>query len=395
MPKLSSKKPDEQKEKSKSEDKKSISEAPEKSKDDDSKRAKKMIRIILRKPNGDEQVEDLFIDPDTKPDDINETIKQELKNALNKVLNDPNAKIITKIIDFKPGELESIEEFETNPESLQKDFDEIVKNAPRTKTTKKKDTFGKTIIQIFRPNRDGKEMVEEFVEDPKQAVEDLLIDAETKPEDIDETIREELKKALNRIEDTNTIIISKVIDYKPGEEETTEEFETDPESVKKSVSDVVRNAPRIKTTKQKDLLGNIITRIFKRKPDGQETVEEIIEDPKITGKDIGDDDNIGRHPVDSEIVTIPKSLERLDEKEPKQKFVEDSGKVIGDDEMPKSFDEFVNMTDGTQSVQEKKDEPISTKLEFGQPNEMPSSKDTVDNVLVQFSDQPTKEKTIR
>ena len=403
-------------------------EKPESQKDDDDKkRPKKLIRIIIRKPNGDEQIEDLLIDPDTKPEDINDTIKQELQNVLNKSPNIPNdAKIITKIIDLKPEESESIEEFEMDPETARKNLDDAVKQTPRTKTSKKKDPFGKIITKIFLRKPDGKEeIVQEFVEDPKQtgkdigdldnigrvpeglksidpeffgkspkrpkkiiriilrqpngdeSIQDLSVDQNTTPKDLDKMIKDAIEKELSKIDDPKTKIISKVIDSKPGEEETTEEFEMDPETARKNLDDAVKKAPRTKTSKKKDSLGKIITKIFRRKPDGKEEIlREFVEDPKQTGKDIGDDDQ--PKPVSESMTTI----------------TDPTGKTI--------IRIVRKMPDGSQSVQELIEEPekkhddkptlttLTTTIEKGPKDTLPLPKDTVDNVLGQFSDPQSK-----
>ncbi|XP_075679673.1 uncharacterized protein LOC142644814 [Dermatophagoides pteronyssinus] len=396
----------------------------QKPENDDKKRPKKIIRIILRKPNGDEQVEDLLIDPDTKPEDINDTIKQELQNILDKSPNIPNdAKIITKIIDLKPGEEETTEEMETDPETARKNLDDAVKQTPRTKTSKKKDPFGKIITKIFRRKPDGKEeIVQEFVEDPKQtgkdigdfdnigrvpeglksidpeffgkspkrpkkiiriilrkpngdeSIQDLSVDQNTTPKDLDKMIKDAIEKELSKIDDPKTKIISKVIDSKPGEEETTEEFEMDPETARKNLDDAVKKAPRTKTSKKKDSLGKIITKIFRRKPDGKEEIlREFVEDPKQTGKDIGDDDQ--PKPVSESMTTI----------------TDPTGKTI--------IRIVRKMPDGSQSVQELIEEPekkhddkptLTTTTEKRPKDSLPSPKDTVDNVLGQFSDPQSK-----
>ncbi|KPM07365.1 hypothetical protein QR98_0058570, partial [Sarcoptes scabiei] len=67
------------------------------------------------------------------------------------------------------------------------------------------------------------------------------------------------------------MIIANIVSTTPGVEETVEEFETDPQTVKKNIDDVLKKAPRTKTSRKKDPL-----------------VEEKVEDPQVTGKDIGD-----------------------------------------------------------------------------------------------------------
>ncbi|XP_075588675.1 uncharacterized protein LOC124496507 isoform X2 [Dermatophagoides farinae] len=420
-----------------------ISTQPAKRIDDSmGKMPKKIIRIILRKPNGDESVEQLFLDPSTRPEDVDDTMKEEIQNVMNKI-DDPNTRIIFKIIDSKPCDEESIEEFETDPESLKTNINEAIRKLPRTKTNRKKNQMGKIVTKIFRRKPDGKEeIIDEFVEDPKQtgkdigdddipkpiiesmsklvdptgsrpldsemakmpeilkrfdvkeqrekrpkkiiriilrkpngdeSIEDVEINPATSPKDVDKAIKDAIQKKLPDINDPKTQIVSKVIDTKPGEEETTEEFETDPETARKNLDDVMEKAPRKKTTKKKDPLGKIITKIFKRKPDGKETVEEFVEDPKVTGKDIGDD-------------AMPKPIS-----ESVTRMTDPTGKT--------TTRIVREMPDGTKSIQEiieepeKKDELKPKKME-GRHDEKPSPKDTVDNVLGQFSDQPSKE-TIR
>ncbi|KAH9530282.1 Neuroblast differentiation-associated protein [Dermatophagoides farinae] len=388
------------------------------------------------------KLEQLFLDPSTRPEDVDDTMKEEIQNAMNKI-DDPNTRIIVKIIDSKPGDEESIEEFETDPESLKTNINEAIRKLPRTKTNRKKNQMGKIVTKIFRRKPDGKEeIIDEFVEDPKQtgkdigdddipkpiiesmsklvdptgsrpldsemakmpeilkrfdvkeqrekrpkkiiriilrkpngdeSIEDVEINPATSPKDVDKAIKDAIQKKLPDIKDPKTQIVSKVIDTKPGEEETTEEFETDPETARKNLDDVMEKAPRKKTTKKKDPLGKIITKIFKRKPDGKETVEEFVEDPKVTGKDIGDD-------------AMPKPIS-----ESVTRMTDPTGKT--------TTRIVREMPDGTKSIQEiieepeKKDELKPKKME-GRHDEKPSPKDTVDNVLGQFSDQPSKE-TIR
>lgn len=143
----------------------------------------------------------------------------------------------------------------------------------------------KKILRIVLRKPDGNEIVD-----------DLLVDPQTSPKDVDRMIKERIKAKLPEIKDSNTMIIGKVIDLKPGDEEKIEEFEADLESAKKNLDDAIKRAPKRKTIKKKDSLGKIITKIFRRKPDGKETIEEFVEDPKQTGKDIGDD-IFGKAPI--------------------------------------------------------------------------------------------------
>ncbi|OTF75613.1 hypothetical protein BLA29_010835, partial [Euroglyphus maynei] len=145
-----------------------ISRKSESPKPVDSKKMKpkKLVRIVLRKPNGEESIEDVAVDLNATPKDIDKAIKNALKKKLLQIKN-PKIKIITQVIDSKPGEEESIEEFETYPETARKNLDEVLKKAVLTKITKKKDPSGKIIMNIFKRKPDGSEIVEEYVEDPK------------------------------------------------------------------------------------------------------------------------------------------------------------------------------------------------------------------------------------
>ncbi|OTF71194.1 hypothetical protein BLA29_007852, partial [Euroglyphus maynei] len=304
---------------------------------EDQKKPKKIVRIVLRKPNGDEIVDDFFIDPQTIPKDVDRIVKERIKKKFPEI-KDLDTRIICKVIDLKPGHEEKTEEFETDMESAKKNLEDAIKHAPKSKTIKRKDRFGKIMTKIFRRKPDGKETIEEFVEDFKQtgkdigddifaqqdkfrtempeliphkqldakkprkiirviiqnpngdeSVEDVIVDSKTNPKDVDGILKDLLRKKLPEIKEPNSKIIAKVIDLKPGEEETTEEFETDPNSARKNLEDAIKKAPKTKTSKKKDSLGKIIIKIFKRKPDGKETIEEFVEDSKQTGKDIGDE----------------------------------------------------------------------------------------------------------
>ncbi|OTF77072.1 hypothetical protein BLA29_001709 [Euroglyphus maynei] len=322
----------------------------------------KIIRIILRKPNGDEQVDDLIVEPKTTAKDIDDLIKDSIRRKLPQI-KESDAKIITKIIHLKPGKEESTEEFEIDVETARKNLDDSINIAPRTQSLKKKDSFGRIITKIFKSKPDGQqEMIEETVEDPKmtgkdigedhtfgmffflffvvvekiqqffhfygknfqqvsqvlefgwqsfsrddvkkpkkiirvilktpnghETMDDHMIDPETDAKDVEKLLMEKIQAKLSDIPESQTKIIAKIIDLKPGETETTQEFETDPEAAKKDLEKVLKQAPRTKTTRRKDHLGRIITKIFKRNPDGKETVEEHIEDPTESGRDIGDD----------------------------------------------------------------------------------------------------------
>ena len=144
--------------------------------------------------------------------------------------------------------------------------------------------------QIDDPKKPRK-IIRVLIQKPNgdESIEDVVVDLKTNPKDVDKISKDLLQKKLPEIKEPNAKIICKIIDLKPGEEETTEEFETDTEMARKNLEDAMKKAPRKKTTKKKDPLGKIITKIFKRKPDGKEMVEEFVEDPKITGREIGDE----------------------------------------------------------------------------------------------------------
>lgn len=142
--------------------------------DDEMKKPKKIIRIILKKPNGHETMDDQFIDTKTEPKDIDKLLMEKISGKLPDLQDSKDTKIIAQIIDLKPGEEETIEEFQTDLVAAGKDLKNILEKTPRTKTSKKKDSLGKIITKIFRRKPDGnEEIVEEHSEDPNETGRDI------------------------------------------------------------------------------------------------------------------------------------------------------------------------------------------------------------------------------
>lgn len=274
--------------------------------DNDGKIITKIIRL---KPEGEDTMEEVQMDPHSTEDDINETIRKAIHTSRRK---DPNGRMITRIIRIKPDGEESSEELEMNPDMSQKEIDEMICKAVCTTASRMKQPTEKVITRIVRLKPGGSESIEELEIDPELSDsnrfsstsphtkiitrvvrqvpggdEETVEEFETIPDhpdsDIDDAIRDSIRSAEVDITDPNIKVITRVIRMKPDGAESIEEFEMDAENSDGDIDDIIRKAIRTRSLTIKDPTGKIITRVVRKKSDGQESIDESVEmmDPTV------------------------------------------------------------------------------------------------------------------
>ena len=129
---------------------------------------KKSVKVVLMKPDGQETMEEVEIDSHTDPRDMNEAVKKVLQKLLPKAKETPMTRIVARLCRQKSTD-ECIEEFETDVDNLNniENFDEIIKNIPKTTIKRIKDPRGNIITRVIKEDPDGTKLVEESIDDPK------------------------------------------------------------------------------------------------------------------------------------------------------------------------------------------------------------------------------------
>ncbi|OTF70875.1 hypothetical protein BLA29_003377, partial [Euroglyphus maynei] len=224
-----------------------------------------ILRIIRRRQGSQDSLDD---EPESATgDDIDEIIRRSLRTSTS-TIRDPSGKIITRVVRLKPGGSESIEELEVDPELQEENDDDDDDDNIREKTSQHS-PYTKIITRIVRQKADDREeIVEEFETIP-----------ESPDSDIDDAIRESILSATSYIQDPNTKIITRVIRLKPCGEKSIEEFEMDPESsdIDMDIDSAIRKVIRTRSLTIKDPTGKIITRVVRKKSNGQESMEDLDE----------------------------------------------------------------------------------------------------------------------
>ncbi|KAH9530285.1 Neuroblast differentiation-associated protein, variant 4 [Dermatophagoides farinae] len=291
-----------------------------------------ITRVVRLKPGGEEPVKEVEMDPKCTEGDIDEIIREAIQTSRNKY---PSGKMITRIIRMKSGGEESIEELAMDPETPQVDLDDMIRKAVRTTISRIKDSNSKMITRIVRLKPGGSESIEELEVDPELQEEEngdnndirekncqhlpytkiitrivrqnaddreeILEEFETIPEsadsDIDDAIRESILSATSLIQDPNTKIITRVIRLKPCGEKSIEEFEMDPEcsDIDSDIDDAIRKAIRTRSLTIKDSTGKIITRVVRKKSDGQESIEDLDDEQQQSAKTYEQPEGIGQY----------------------------------------------------------------------------------------------------
>ena len=291
---------------------------PEKSRKDP--RQKIVLRFVIIKPDGSQSIEDLIVDPAQYADDkdLDKIIREILRKAPKKLEN-PKDQLIFRVLRQKPQSTtiqpmkseEAIQrkpstKSQTIPESKPDEEEEIVEeeaddddepvgefdidpkfplknlNEIRRKTFDSKETNKLIILRFIIRQPDGSESIEE-----------MEIDPETSDEEIEQIINELLNESPSKIEDPKKEkIIFKILrrkspkDQEPMEDEMIDEFSIDPKQPEKLADKIMEKTIKPVTKKSKDPRERIVIRFVIRRPDGSESIEELVIDPDMNDQDI-------------------------------------------------------------------------------------------------------------
>ncbi|XP_075679669.1 uncharacterized protein LOC142644809 [Dermatophagoides pteronyssinus] len=293
---------------------------PEKSKKDS--RQKIVLRFVIIKPDGSQSIEDLIVDPAQYADDkdLDKIIREILRKAPKKLEN-PKDQLIFRVLRRKPQSTtiqpmkseEAIQrkpstKSQTIPESKPDEEEEIVEE----EADDDDEPVGefdidpkfplKNLNEIRRKTFDSKEpnklIILRFIirqPDGSESIEEMEIDPETSDEEIEQIINELLNESPSKIEDPKKEkIIFKILrrkspkDQEPMEDEMIDEFTIDPKQPEKLADKIMEKTikPVTKKPGTKDPRERIVIRFVIRRPDGSESIEELVIDPDMNDQDI-------------------------------------------------------------------------------------------------------------